>query len=96
MKQNKVTVKVVPDLRRTKVKGKYPLKLRVTYKADRKYYGTSYDATLKEWDIINSKDSVGKLRKIRNGIAILEEKTYNCCEAIVPFSFTAFENEFFE
>jgi integrase len=96
MKQVKVNVKVVPDLRRTKDKGKYPLKLRVTYKSDRRYYGTSYDATLKEWEIINSKETDGRLRKIRNAIAILEEKADKCCETIIPFSFTGFENEFFE
>jgi len=96
MKQVKVNVKVVPDLRRTKDKGKYPLKLRITYKAIRRYYGTSYDATSKEWEIINSNLATGKLRSIRNAIAILEEKACKCCEAITPFSFISFENEFFE
>jgi hypothetical protein len=40
MKQDNVHVKIVPDIRRIKTASKYPLKLRISYKSERKYYAT--------------------------------------------------------
>ena len=56
MKQGRVTVKVIPDNRRPKSGERFPLKLRITFKGERKYYATGYDATQEEWDLINSKE----------------------------------------
>ena len=64
MKQDKVNVTVTPDNRRSKNDERFPLKLRVTYKGRRKYYGTGYDASIEEWNIINSINAKNNLRKI--------------------------------
>src|ERR1039457_718935 len=96
MKVDRINIKVVPDIRRFK-RGKYlPLKLRLTYKCKRKYYGTGYDATLDEWDIINSADAKASLRKIKNAIAKIELEAQQCCSQLIPFSFKRFEHEFFD
>lgn len=96
MKQDKVNVKVVPDVRRSKNDDRFPLKLRITYKGDRKYYATGYDSTDEEWLIINSSEAKASLRKIKQEISIVEKNAQKCCEEIVPFSFFQFEKAFFD
>ena len=53
MKRDKVNVKIVPDVRRSKNNERFPLKLRITYKGDRRYYATGYDASDEEWMMIS-------------------------------------------
>ena len=96
MKQEKVNVKVVPDSRRSKESNRFPLKLRVTYKGDRRYYATGHDASIEEWNIINSVDAKRNLRKIKNAIAAIENDALKCSEKISPFSFRQFEKQFFD
>jgi integrase len=96
MKQEKVNVKVVPDIRRMKGESRFPLKLRITCKGTRKYYGTGYDASREEWDHINSAEAKGDLRKIKVEIAGIEKNAQTCIDRITPFSFKQFEKEFFE
>lgn len=96
MKRYKVSVKVVTDVRRTKNNKRFPLKLRITYKGERRYYATGHDASDEEWMIINSAESKGKLRRIRSAIVEIEDEAEKCCTAIVPFSFKQFEYDFFD
>jgi site-specific recombinase XerD len=95
MKKDRVNVKVLPDIRRTKEEGRFPLKLRITYKGIRKYYGTGFDANTEEWETINSANARAELRRIKVGIAEIEKKAQDCAERIVPFSFKQFEKDFF-
>ena len=96
MKAEKVNISVVQDIRRMKKDSRLPLKLRITYKGNRKYYGTGYDAGIEEWAIINSADAKGGLRKIKNAIAKIELEAQECCSRIIPFSFKKFEYDFFD
>ena len=95
MKQDKVYVKIVPDIRRVKTGAKFPLKLRITYKGERKYYATGIDVSDEQWEIINSAEVKGKFQKIRIEMAEIEKKALDCVSKIVPFSFIVFEREFF-
>ena len=96
MKQESVGFKVVPDVRRVLEDGRFPLKLRVTYKGERKYYGTGYNASNTEWEVINSVNTKGSLKKVKLGIAIIETEAAECAKTIVPFSFKIFEQEHFD
>ncbi len=96
MKQDKVNVSIVPDPRRKKNNDRLPLKLRITYKGERRYYSTGYDVTPEEWNILNSENAKMKLRDIRNNIAIIEHDARKVCDDITPFSFIRFEHEFFD
>ncbi|MEP7110541.1 MAG: phage integrase SAM-like domain-containing protein, partial [Ferruginibacter sp.] len=96
MKRKKVNVKVVPDIRRSKDNARFPLKLRITYKGERRYYASGYDASNQDWIVINSSDAKGKLRNIRNAIVEIEIKAEKCCSEIIPFSFRKFEYNFFD
>lgn len=95
MKRIKASFKVVLDTRQSKSDGKYALRLRVTSKNTRKYYGIGHKATKDEWAIINSEAAKGPLRKIKNAIGLLEIEAQKCAEALVPFSFIQFEQQFF-
>ncbi len=50
MKKQNITVKVVPDKRRIKDTKRFPLKLRITYRGLRAYYGIGHDATAKRME----------------------------------------------
>ena len=95
MKQDRVNVKTVPDIRRIKTASKFPLKLRITYKGERKYYATGLDASPEQWEAINSAEVKGKFQKMRLEMAEIERRALNCVASIVPFSFLTFEREFF-
>jgi integrase/recombinase XerD len=95
MKEQKISVKVVPDERRLKNDKRFPLKLRVTFKGTRKYYATTFDVNEEEWAIVNSADAKGRLRKIKNEIAVIESHAQKSCENLRPFSFSQFEFNFY-
>jgi integrase/recombinase XerD len=95
MKEQKISVKVVPDARRLKNDKRFPLKLRVTYKGVRKYYATTFDVSEDEWQIVNSANAKGRLRKIKNEIAVIETSAQKGCENLKPFSFSQFEYNFY-
>ena len=88
-------MRVLPDTRRKKDEGRFPLKLRITYKGDRRYYGTGLDANEEEWVVMNSPNPKNDLRRIRSEIAEIEKKAEDCAERISPFSFKQFERAFF-
>jgi integrase/recombinase XerD len=96
MKKTIVNIKMIPDVRRKRTNDKFPIKLRVTYKSKRKYYGTGYNASSKEWETINSADVTGELRKIKISIAAFEKEALRCIENMREFSFAKFEYSFFE
>ncbi len=96
MKEQKISVQVVPDYRRSMKDEKYPLKLKITWKGQRRYYGTSFAVTEKEWGLLNSSEVKGKLKAIRNELVIIESKAEKIAAQIIPFSFTTFQEHFFE
>ncbi|MDP3129307.1 MAG: site-specific integrase [Sediminibacterium sp.] len=96
MKEHRVTVKVILDTRRSKVSGKYPLKLRLTCKGERRYYNTIYDISTEEWEAINSDQVKGRLRTIRNEISALELDAEDTIRLMDDFSFSKFEKRFYK
>ncbi len=91
-----VLIKIVPDVRRLKNDDTIPLKLRITFKGERKYYGTGYSATNNEWQLINSVAAKGKLRNIKNEISAIEINAEKVISRINKFSFKEFEQAFFD
>jgi integrase/recombinase XerD len=67
----------------------------VTFKETRKYYATTFDVNREEWAIVNSADAKGRLRKIKNEIAVIESHAQKSCENVKPFSFSQFEFNFY-
>ncbi|SHL89269.1 hypothetical protein SAMN05444266_105378 [Chitinophaga jiangningensis] len=84
----------MPDLRRSKGGERFPLKLRVTYKGERKYYATGFDATAEEWDLLNPTTAKGDLRRIPQELRIFEKNAARCSEELIPFSIARFESSY--
>ena len=96
MKKIKISAQVVPDVTRKLQNDKYPLKLKVTYKGERKYYGTGDAVTLKQWEELHQPNIKRILKTIKNNIVSIEEKAEVIIKKISPITFLAFQEEFFE
>jgi integrase/recombinase XerD len=72
-----------------------PLKLRISYKGERKYYATGLDVSDEQWVINKGAEVKGKFQKIRIEMAEIEKKALDCVFEIVPFSFVVFNGNSF-
>ena len=73
--QDGVTVAAILDTRKELKDGNYPIKIRVTYKRDRKYYPTGKTADVKSWAKLpdaKSKENVKKKQAIHNSFDIVK------------------------
>ena len=89
-------MKIVPGIWRIKTDSRFPLKLRITYKGERKYYATGLDASPDQWEVIISSEVKGKFQKMRIDMAEIEKKPLEFSGKIIHFSFATFEREFFK
>jgi integrase/recombinase XerD len=96
-KEPKPTAAVVLDTRRQKTDGTYPLRLRLTYLRDRKYYSLKLsDLTTQEWEKLHSdrlKDS--RLQEIRSKIKTYESDADTVLKDLTRFTFARFEKLYF-
>jgi integrase len=89
--QGNITGAAILDNRRSKSNGLYPIKYRVTYKRERVYYASGYDASEKEWEILptSHKEELKERKKlIKAGFDHIETLTKNLIEKN-GFSFDA-------
>lgn len=93
----KPTANLFLDTRRKKENGKFPIKLTVYLRPDKKRYNTGYDASTEEWEKMNGKslkDSALKDLKIKTNALL--SKACKILEDLTPFSFASFEKAFFQ
>ncbi|MCC6760407.1 MAG: site-specific integrase [Chitinophagaceae bacterium] len=100
MKQLKVHVAVIIDRRRPKSDGTLPLKLRITFNRERKYYNIGYDISLADWAKYLAGNYRGALKDLRTQIVEFENGANQVIRDIErsdeQFSFRRFEELFFE
>lgn len=95
MKQRNITVAIVPDKRRIKTDVTFSLKLRITYRGQRKYYATGYNASLNDFNLMKKNEARGELRKTNLLLTEIQIKAQKCCDNLESFSFLKFEEAFF-
>ena len=95
MKQRNITVAIVPDKRRIKDDVTYSLKLRVTYKGNRKYYATGFNASLNDYSLMMENKARGELKKMNFALREIQINAQKCCDSLESFSFLKFEALFF-
>lgn len=95
MEKSEIHLMTILDTRREKSNGKYPIKLRITVHRKRKYYGVGQEASVSEWEQLNSTSTKGRLRKRKQILTKIEEDALACCEKLQPFTFKSFEKSFF-
>jgi integrase len=84
------------DTRRANFEGKYPLKLRIGYNRDRRYYGTDYHFGEKEWtEQINGIKPRIEIKLIKEKIDSVLKKAETIIDEMEYFSFEEFERKFF-
>lgn len=97
MKELKPTVTLFFDNRRSKSEGNYPVKLTIYYAGLKKRYSTHIDVTLSEWEKIKGeklRDS--NLKTIKRKLLAKTTKAEKIIEDLKVFSFSEFENKFFQ
>ncbi|QES87377.1 tyrosine-type recombinase/integrase [Rhizosphaericola mali] len=95
MKQAFPVITIIPDKRRSKENTLFPLKLRITFKGERKYYSTGFNASLADWETMETKNVRGSLKNIYHSINDIKIRAQLCCNSLSSFSFQAFETAFF-
>lgn len=94
----KPTAAIVLDTRRQKANGTYPVRLRITYQRDRKYYTLKLDdLTPVEWEKLKTAERLKDKRLLDLKLRIAEYETLarDVTKAIPRFTFIRFEEGFF-
>ncbi|MBS0645436.1 MAG: site-specific integrase [Verrucomicrobia bacterium] len=97
MEQEKVTVSFFLDASRPNAEGRCLIKLNIYQRPLKKRYRTKYHATEREWEKINSSNlRDDELKKIKKGLSNITDKAEDIIKKLVPFSFVAFEEAYFD
>lgn len=96
MMANKVSTSIVLFKKRAKNNGTFPVKLRVTYNRNQRYFGIDtkervYEFTPKEFEKITAPKPRGEYKDIQLEFSIIEEKARKIIEKLPEFSFDNFK-----
>lgn len=94
----KVQVSIFLDIRRQKINGQFPVKLRIysPYSQTKKLYNTVFEMTAKEYQSIwETRKPREEHKETRRKLEALEAKAIKIVETLEPFTFEAFEEKFF-
>ncbi|MBA7536633.1 Tyrosine recombinase XerC [subsurface metagenome] len=89
----KVLTAIILDTRRSKMDNTYPVKLRVTYQRERKYYNTGYSLTKEDFNRVIGKPR-GELKDSRLRLNKIEQDAINIIDKLDVFSFRGFKKYF--
>lgn len=89
-----VTTATVLDTRRARKDGTYPVKLRVTYLRDQKYYATGVSLTESDYEKILSPKPRGDLKETKILLFAIENKAIDIVNRLDDFNFCLFEHHF--
>jgi integrase len=87
---------IVNDLRRPKADKTYPVKLRITYQRDQKYYSTGIDVTKADYERMNGQRPRPPFDEYKRLTDEMKYKAEDLIKDMGPFSFPAFEAVFLE
>ena len=92
----KPTTAIVLDTRRATKDDQYPVKLRVTFKRVRRYYGIDVRLTKEDWNRMHGPKPRKEFLKIRSDMDRIIREVDNLIEHMPGFSFEQFEREYFK
>ena len=97
MELSNPTFEVILDTRREKSDGTFPLKLRVTFKRVRKYYGMDISLTSHQYEKLSSSNlRDDALKEVKVTIRAKEAKADKVYKSMDIFTFREFEKRYFE
>jgi site-specific recombinase XerD len=85
---------IMLDTRRALKDGSYPVKLRVTFERQRKYYATRYSLSEEDFSKAQSEKPKGKFKELQIGFQTIEQKALSIIDKLHPFSFEAFDKKY--
>ncbi len=92
-----VKTSIVQDTRRIKADKTYPIKLRITVERKQKYYSTNKNLTIAEFErAINGKRLTETEKETKYSIEAFEKKAIEIIEHLPVFTFSKFEEMYFE
>lgn len=91
-----ITAKLFHDVRRKKVSGLYPVKVRITFDRRSKYFETGISLSEAEYKRINEKRLPGHLIEVKEQLVEAEAKAHHLLKEIKPFNFPVFERRFLQ
>lgn len=92
----KATANLFLDTRKLNANQKYPVKLTIYFRPDKKRYGTGIDLTEEEWQKVNSSRlKSDELRTLKIKLTGIIDKANKVLENLPLFSFASFERVFF-
>lgn len=86
-----ITTTILLDTRNKKKDYTYPVKLRVTYKRDQRYYKTNYSFTKQDFEKISGDKPRGNYKDISIDLNQIETKAREVIKELPAFSFEAFD-----
>jgi len=87
-----ISLKIILDTRRIKKKiGKYPIKLRATFKRSSRNYQTVYDLSVEEYEKLSASRINAELQQVRDSLKEIQRTSENFSKELRPFSFVEFE-----
>ncbi|MDR2978960.1 MAG: site-specific integrase [Bacteroidales bacterium] len=78
---NGITVAAILDNRRETKSGAYPVKIRVTYKRDRKYYSTGKNLSVSDWEKLDKTKNT-ELLCIKKDLQVTYEKVRDAVQSL--------------
>lgn len=91
-----VSTSIVLDSRRSKKDGTYPVKIRITYQRQQKYYGVGLSLSKAEFEKVQGDKPRGEFKELQIQLNVLEARAIKIIEKLPEFSFTAFEKNYLD
>lgn len=88
-----VLVKIVHDTRKAKKNGTFPVKLRLTYNRERKYYPTEYSLSVEDFALTKLDKPKGRYLKMQVSFEEIVSEARRIIKGLPVFSFYNFEKQ---
>ncbi len=88
-----VHTSIILDTRRPLKDGTYPVRLRITFQRQRKYYNTNHSLTESDFAKTQAEKPKGKFKDLLITFNAKEQKALNIIKDLDPFSFETFEKK---
>jgi integrase len=90
----KASTSIILDTRKQKKDGTYPVKLRVTYNRQQKYYPTKYSLTKDDFEKARSSKPRGDFKDMALHLHAVETKAINVIDSLPFFSWQMFDKQY--
>lgn len=90
----KATTAVIQDTRRPKKDGTFPIKLRITYLREQKYYPTIFSLSIEDFKKVQGAKPRNEHKELSLKLHEVEKKATNVITALPEFTWQAFEKQY--